>query len=194
MKRMLSLAALAALSLSLSGCFPLIAGGAVGGALVASDRRPAGTYVNDQTIEAKALSQLSGHYPAAHVNVNSYNQAVLLTGEVPDEATRRQIALTIRALPGVRRLYDQTDIMPASSLGDRSNDTWITSKVRARLLDGKGYAPQAVKVVTERGVVYLLGLVTRPESEAIIDVVRQTAGVRKVVPVFEYLNAVPEAK
>ncbi|GGY15278.1 hypothetical protein GCM10011289_18100 [Paludibacterium paludis] len=196
MKKRLCLALLGGLvaGTQLTACVPLVAGAAVGGAaLVASDRRTSGAYVDDQGIEVKLLSQLSSRYPAAHININSYNRAVLITGEVPDEASRSQVELTVRAIPNVRKVYNYTTLEPASPLSQRNNDTWITTKVRARLIDGKNIPSQTVKVVTERGVTYLLGLVTEAEGQAVVDIVRSTSGVQKVVPLFETLQSVPSA-
>ncbi|MBV8679098.1 MAG: BON domain-containing protein [Aquitalea sp.] len=191
MKRtVLSLLLAAGVSSALSGCFALAAGGVAGGALVATDRRSSGSYVDDQGIEAKVASQLSNKLPSAHINTTSYNRAVLLTGEVPSEEARQQAELIARATPNVRRVSDYTVVAPVSGFSERSNDAWITSKVRTRMLDGKGYSPNHVKVVTERGVVYLLGLVTPAEGQAVTQVVSETAGVQKVVTVFESLNEI----
>jgi len=191
MKRtVLTLLLAAGVSSALSGCFALAAGGVAGGALVATDRRSSGAYVDDQSIELKLADQLDKALPSAHVNVTSYNRAVLLTGEVPSEEARQQADLIARGMPNVRRVFNYTSVAPASSFSERSSDTWITSKVRTRMLDAKGYSPNHVKVVTERGVVYVLGLVTQAEGEAIAGVVSQTAGVQKVVTLYETISEV----
>ncbi len=182
------------LSSQLTACFPIVAAGAVGGALVVSDRRTSGAYVDDQGIEVKLASQMASRFPAAHININSYNRAVLMTGEAPDEASRSQIELMVRAIPNVRRVYNYMTIEPASPLTQRNNDTWITTKVRARFLDAKEVPSQTVKVVTERGVTYLLGLVTEAEAQSVIAVARSTSGVQKVVPLFETLQSVPASR
>lgn len=182
------------LSSQLTACFPIVAAGAVGGALVVSDRRTSGAYVDDQGIEVKLASQMASRFPAAHININSYNRAVLMTGEAPDEASRSQIELMVRAIPNVRRVYNYMTIEPASPLTQRNNDTWITTKVRARFLDAKEVPSQTVKVVTERGVTYLLGLVTEAEAQSVISVARSTSGVQKVVPLFETLQSVPASR
>jgi len=193
MKRtLLSLALAASLGVSLSACFPLVMGGAAGTAMVASDRRTSGAYVDDQTIELKAVAQMNQKLPDAHVNVTSFNRTVLMTGEVQTNDGRQQAELLIRALPGVSRVFNYTVVAEPSTLGQRNNDTWITTKVRGRLMSGKGdYSSQAIKLVSERGVVYLLGLVTPSEGDAVTTVVSQTAGVLKVVPLFEYLTPIP---
>lgn len=179
----LTLAAL--LAANLSACFPLVAGGVAASAVVATDRRTSGTYVEDQSIELKATRQLVERFAGSHVNVTSYNRAVLLTGEVNDEAQKAAIELMIRGIPNVRRVYSHVVIAPNSSLANRNNDTWLTTKVRTRLLEGQGYPPNAIKVVTERGVVYLLGLVNDAEAEAAAQVAARTAGVQQVVTLFE---------
>ncbi|QEL56858.1 BON domain-containing protein [Chromobacterium paludis] len=195
MKRTVCALLLAAGMMSgLSGCVGLVAAGAAGGALVATDRRTSGAYVDDQGIELKAADQMAGRLPSAHVNTTSFNRAVLLTGEVPSEAARSQAELIVRGLPNVRRVYNYLSVEPASSLSTRGNDTWITSKVRARLLEGKGYNPNDVKVLTERGVVYMLGLVTQAEGAEAARMVSETAGVQKVVTLFEYIQEVAPAK
>jgi osmotically-inducible protein OsmY len=192
MKRtLLSLALAASLGVSLSACVPLVMGGAAGTAMVASDRRTSGAYVDDQAIELKAVSQMNQKLPDAHVNVTSFNRTVLMTGEVQTNDGRQQAELLVRALPGVSRVYNYTVVAEPSTLGQRNNDTWITAKVRGRLMSGKGdYSSQAIKLVSERGVVYLLGLVTPTEGDEVTALVSQTAGVLKVVPLFEYLTPI----
>ncbi|KIA82216.1 hemolysin [Chromobacterium piscinae] len=184
----------AGLASGLSGCVGLVAGAAAGGVLVAADRRTSGAYVDDQGIELKSGEQIASRLPSAHVNRNSFNRAVLLTGEVPTEEARQQAELIVRGIPNVRRVYNYLTVGPVSGFSERSNDTWITSKVRTRLLDGKGYNPNDVKVVTERGVVYMLGLVTQAEGQIAAKVVSETAGVQKVVTLFEYIQDVTPAK
>ncbi|RBJ71489.1 hemolysin, partial [Pseudomonas sp. MWU12-2534b] len=137
----------------LSGSVGLVAAGAAGGALVASDRRTSGAQVDDQAIELKSGEQIANRLPSSHVNRTSFNRAVLLTGEVPSDEARQQAELIARGIPNVRRVYNYTVVAPVSGFSERSNDTWLTSKVRARLLDGKGVNPNNVKVVSEAGVV-----------------------------------------
>jgi len=195
MKRtVLSLLLAASVSSVLSGCFALAAGGVAGGALVATDRRSSGAYVDDQSIEAKVSHQIGDKLPSAHINTTSYNRAVLLTGEVPSAEACQQAELIARAMPNVRRVFNYTVVAPSSGFSERSNDTWITSKVRTRLLDGKGYSPNHIKVVTERGVVYMLGLVTPAEGQLAAQVVSETAGVQKVVTLFESITEITPAQ
>lgn len=187
--RLKSLTLAALLAANLSACFPLVAGGVAASALVVTDRRTSGTYVEDQGIELKAVRQLSERFAGSHVNATSYNRAVLLTGEAESEAQKADIELMTRGIPNVRRVYNHLVVAPVTTLAQRNNDTWLTTKVRARLLEGQGYPPNAIKVVTERGVVYLLGLVSDAEGEAASQVVAKTAGVRQVVTLFDPIAA-----
>jgi osmotically-inducible protein OsmY len=190
MRRVVLAVLLASMVAGLSGCLPLVAAGGASAALVATDRRTSGAYVDDQAIELKAEHQIAEKLPSAHVNVSSYNRVVLLTGEVPNEEAKSQALLIARSQPNVRNVYDYTTIGPVSSLSERSNDVYVATKVRTRLLDGKGFPPGQVKVVTERGVVYLMGLLTQAEGEAAAAVVSQTSGVQKVVTLFEVINPI----
>jgi len=194
MKRtLLSLLLAGALVASLPACIPLVIGGAVGGtAMVANDRRTSGAYVDDQAIELKAASQVSKALPNSHVNITSFNRKVLMTGEIQSDSERQQAELLVRGIPGVTRVYNYTVIAEPTSFTQRNNDTWITTKVRSRLAGGNGaYSSQSFKLVTERGVVYMFGLVAQSEGDAAVAVVSQTAGVQKVVTLFEYQNLVP---
>lgn len=177
-------------TVGLGGCFPLLVAGGAGAAMVANDRRTSGTYLDDQTIELKASSQINKKLPSSHVNITSYNRAVLMTGEMPSEAAREEAKLIVRALPNVRKVDDFTVIAPVTGITDRNNDIWIATKVRARMLDGKGFPAGQVRIVTERGVVYLQGMLTQAEGEAAARVASETTGVQKVVTLFEYINAI----
>lgn len=171
----------------LSGCVPLVLGGAVaGGALVVADRRSAGAQVDDETIELKIANNVRANHPNAHVNVTSYNGIVLLSGEVPDQAAKDGVANIARSTDRVRSVQNELVVAPPSSLGDRSNDTLITSKVKARFVEANEFHANQVKVVTERGVVYLMGIVSRQEADAAARLASNTGGVVRVVRLFEY--------
>jgi osmotically-inducible protein OsmY len=172
----------------LQSCFPLAVTGVAAGAMMATDRRTTGVYVEDQNIELKALGVLHG-FATAHVNATSYNLTVLLTGEVPDEAVKKRIADGVRAIPSVKKVADEMQVAGASSLASRGNDTLVTSNVKTRMLNNKVFNATQVKVVTEAGVVYLMGLVTRAEGDEAVFVTRNTSGVTRVVPLFEYVAA-----
>ena len=182
-------ATLAAASL-LGACAPLIIGGAaVSGAMVASDRRTAGAQVEDQAIELKAgnsVGALMGD--RAHINITSYNRVVLLTGEVPTDADKAAVEKAVAQTEHVRSVVNDLAVMPNSSLSSRSNDTYITGKVKATFVDASDLSANTIKVVTERGVVFLMGRVTDAEAKRAVDLTRNVGGVQKVVRVFEILT------
>jgi len=191
MNRSLTLAAaVLVLATQLSGCFPLVAAGAAGVVLVATDRRSAGAQLDDATIEARIAGEVATrHGDHAHVAVTSFNGLVLLTGEVPDAAAKEAIAAFARGVERVRGVQDELVVGPPSGLSDRANDAYITSLVKTRFLDAESkFSATHVKVVTERGVVYLMGLVKRAEADAAAAIAASTRGVVRVVKVFEYLD------
>jgi osmotically-inducible protein OsmY len=183
--------AAAACVAALAGCAaPLLVGGAVaGGAAVVLDRRSTGTQVEDQAIELKAMNRVREAVgDRAHVNVTAYNRQVLITGEAPSEADRTAIEQAVSRVDNVRTVVNELAVMAPSSLSARSNDAILTTKVKATYVDAKDLHAQAVKVVTERGIVYLMGRVTEREAERATDLARRVAGVQKVVRVFENIT------
>lgn len=179
---------------SLQGCFPVVAAGAGAAVVSAVDRRTSGTQVEDEGIELRASNRISERFgDKVHINVTSYNRAVLLTGEAPDAAAKAEIEKIVRAVPNVRGITNDVQIAGNASLGSRSNDAFITSKVKARFLDADKFNVVHVKVVTEGGVVYLLGVVTEKEAADAVEIARTTGGVRKVVRMFEYCKPTDEA-
>lgn len=184
---------------SLAGCAPLVVGGTAAGIGVAHDRRTAGTIVEDQTIELKAYDILSKDPQLAesgHINVTSYNNIVLLSGEVPNPELRARAEQLVSRVDKVRHVHNELDVAAPSSLASRSSDAWITTKVKSSLLQVDGlrdFDPTRVKVVTERGVVYLMGLLYTREADAVVGTVRRVGGVQKVVKLFEYLDPQPVA-
>lgn len=173
----------------LQGCAEVMIGTAVVGSLAATDRRTLGAQTEDKAIVLKGetrVSKLVGE--AGHINVNSYNRKVLLTGEVRDEAMKQAVEREVAAIEGVISIVNDIGIMPPSSLSTRSNDTLITGKVKASFIDNKALQVNAFKVVTERGAVYLMGLVTQREGDLATEVARQVGGVQKVVKVFDYIS------
>ncbi|HSD59428.1 MAG TPA: BON domain-containing protein [Burkholderiales bacterium] len=189
MRKLLLIPAVAALSV-LAGCAAAVVGTAAGTtAVVAADRRTTGKFVEDQNIEIKGDSRINERFgDQVHVSVTSFNGMVLLTGEAPTEALKEEIGRVARGVESVRDVVNDIQLAAPASYGARSNDAYITSKVKARLLDSNAVQVNYVKVVTEAGVVYLMGMVTRKEAAAATDVASTTAGVRKVVKVFEYLD------
>lgn len=187
--RLLAAALISASCLLAAGCAPLVVGAAVGGtALVATDRRSVGAQADDEAIELKIANTRSTRYgDRVHVNVTSYNGVVLLTGEVPDQAVKQAMVELARTTDRVRRVQDEMVIAAPTTLGERTNDTFITSKVKANFVEANRFSASHVKVVTERGVVYLMGLVNRGEGDDAGRIAAGTSGVVRVVKVFEYI-------
>ena len=183
------LLALAAASV-LPACAPVLVGGAmVGGALASVDRRTAGTQVEDQAIELKAVARVREiTNDQANVNATSYNRIVLLTGEVPDAATRSAVEQAIGRIEGVRSVVNELAVMGKTTLTARSNDAVLSARVKAGFIDAKDLQANTVKVTTERGVVHLMGRVTEREATRAVAVARSVPGVQKVVRVFEILT------
>jgi len=182
-------AVLAVAATGLSGCAPLIVGGAVATGIIATDRRTAGAQVEDQAIEIKiaaAVRQELGD--RVHLNVTSFNRKVLLTGEVTTASEKERIEKIAQSQDNVQSVVNDLAQMPASSLAQRSKDTVITSRVKAAFIDAKDLQANAVKVVTERGIVYLMGRVTSREAKRATDIVRGMSGVAKVVRVFDEIS------
>jgi osmotically-inducible protein OsmY len=177
----------------MSGCIALIGAGGAAAVSALEDRRTSGTQIEDQGIESRAQGRINERLgERAHVSVTVFNRSVLLTGEAWDETTRAEIEKIAAAVPNVRTVTNEVQVSSLSSGASRANDTALTAKVKGRLLNVKGLNPYHVKVVTEAGVVYLLGLVTELEADAAVDVARTTGGVRKVVKVFEYCKSTDE--
>lgn len=188
-RSMVTWALLLTLAPTLTGCFGAAVFGVGASALMIADRRPAETYLTDEGIEVRANNRISEKFGnSVHVNVTSYNRSLLLTGEVPDAAIRAEVEKIASGAPNVKAISNELQVAGISSLGARSNDAYITSKVKARFIDANKFASNHVKVITESGAVYLLGLVTRHESDAAVDLARTTAGVLKVVRVFEIIS------
>ncbi|QXL84177.1 BON domain-containing protein [Comamonas sp. NLF-1-9] len=178
----------AGLASALSACVPLMVGtGAAVGAMVATDPRTTGTQLEDEGIELRASSRIRDALgDRVHVNITSYSRQVLITGEVPTEADKLRVQNIVREVPNVKSVVNALGIMPNSTLSERSNDTYITGKVRAKLVDLNDLvATNAFKVVTERGEVFLMGHVTQYQSAQLTEAARSIDGVRKVVRVFE---------
>jgi osmotically-inducible protein OsmY len=190
--RRMALAVLAALgAASLSGCFPLVAAGAAGGALVATDRRSAGTQLVDQQIELAANKALrNSAVEPAHIDVTSYNGRVLLTGEVPNAQDKQLAGQLVSRVENVNSIVNELQLGENASLTQRSSDTLITGKVKASFVDAKDLYANAFKVVTENGTVFLMGRVTQREAERATDIARSVSGVQRVVRIFDI---VPEA-
>jgi len=190
MNKLIRIALIGAVLSQLGGCAAAVVGCAAVGTSVALDRRTAGVYVSDQEIELRALARLREAFPQKTDNISatSYNRQVLLTGQVPDEATRSRASDVVKGIPDVRTVFNELTVSGITSLTSDANDVALTSQVKARMLPDERVPGTKIKVVTEAGVVYLMGLVTKTEAEAATDIARTTSGVAKVVTLFEYLN------
>jgi osmotically-inducible protein OsmY len=186
--------AIIAILLSISllyGCAPAVVGGAATGASVVHDRRSVGTTIEDQSIEIKAMhlraqdKRLTDH---SNLSVTSYNKVVLLTGQAENEQIRQRYVDKVRRIPEVKRVVDEIQIGPSASFAQQGKDAYITSKVKIKLFDVKlpDFDPTRVKVVTNNGNVYLMGIVTEQEAAQVVQKVRYVSGVKRVIKIFEY--------
>lgn len=189
MRKVLTFVLLASAPL-IHGCAALVVGGtaATAGYVVGEDRRTVGTITEDQAIESKTGTRIGDKYADAHVNVTSYNRMSLLTGEVGTAEAKAEIERIARAVENVKGVYNELRVGPPSPISQRTNDAYITSKVKARFLDAQRFNPVNVKVVTEAGTVFLMGIVSKKEAADATELARTTSGVQKVVRVFEYTD------
>ncbi len=186
---LVAIALAATLAASLSACVPLVVGGAAVSAMVAVDRRTSGAQLEDEGIELRGASRLRDAFgDRAHINITSYNRQVLLTGEVPNEAARQQAEQVVSRVENVRTIVNELAAQGNTTLVQRSSDVLITGKVKASLVDAKDLYANSFKVVTERSVVYLMGLVTQREADRATAITRQINGVQRVVRIFEVLG------
>jgi len=175
---------------ALQGCAPaVVAAGVTAGAMSATDRRTTGTQADDEGLEWKAGQSVPEKFKAAsHINFTVFNRRLLITGEVPSEEAKNLIGENAAKIEGFREVINELTVGPASSFSARSNDSYITSKVKARLVDAKEVSAHHVKVVTESSTTYLMGIVTEREGKVAVAVARTTEGVRKVVNVMEVVS------
>lgn len=179
----------AALATSLTGCVEMMVGSAVVGAVATNDRRTLGAQTEDKAIAVKGevkIAKVVGD--AGHVNVTSYNRKVLLTGEVRDDAMKAQVEREARSIDNVVNVINELEIAGPSSYTSRSSDALITTKIKASLVDKKTISATSFKVVTERGNVYLMGIVTPREGNVASQVAEGVSGVQRVVKMFEYIS------
>ncbi len=184
------LGAVTAVALSgLSACAPLVVGGAVMTGMVATDRRTTGSQVENEGIELKVASAIRQELgDSVHLNVTSFNKRVLMTGEVRTQALKERAEKLAQSQENVGDVINDLAVTQPSSLTQRSKDTIITGQVKAAFLDAKDLQVNTLKVVTERGIVYLMGRVTAREAKRATDVARTIGGVTKVVRVFEEIS------
>jgi osmotically-inducible protein OsmY len=192
MMRYLSFIFLALIIAALQGCVAVVATTAAGGVLVAEDRRTNAAMLEDESLELKTRRRISEKFDqyrdTIHTNITSYNRNVLITGEVPSEEVKDGIGKILKETDNVRNVTNELVSAAPTSIGSRSNDTLITSKVKSRFIEARKFQPNWVKVVTENKVVYLMGIVNHKEAADAADIAATTGGVEKVVKVFEYTD------
>ena len=176
----------------LQGCFALAAAGMGATVIMVDDRRSTGFYIEDENIELKSRLRINENHKDAHVNATSYNLTVLLTGEAPTEQMKKDIEATIRGVPSVKAVQNELVVGGNSSLASRSSDALVTTNTKARFINNGKFSINHVKVVTEAGTVFLMGIVTREEGDAAAELARNTSGVSRVVKVFEYIEQPPK--
>lgn len=187
--RLLTGLLIVALGLPLTGCVEMAVVGAGTGVLMATDRRLSETYLADEGIEIRAANRIGEKFgDKVHVNVTSYNRTLLLTGEVPDADTREAVEKLATSVTDVKRISNELQVGGVTSYAARSNDVYLTSKVKARFLDAGKFTINHVKVITENGVVYLMGMVTQREADSAVEIARTTGGVQRVVRVLEVIS------
>ena len=178
----------------LYGCAAAVVGGAATGATAVHDRRTVGTFIDDEGIELKARMAIfddKALNSRIHINIISINGVVLLVGQAPTEADRHKVAEIVSTVPKVRLIHNEMTVAAPNSYMTRSSDALITAKVKAKLFTIKEhdhFDPTRVKVVTENGIVYLMGILTHNEADTVTDAARQVGGVQKIVKLFEYLD------
>jgi osmotically-inducible protein OsmY len=171
------------------GCAAVVASTAATSVMVAQDRRTAGTIVEDKSIELKSLQAIadaSHNDPNVHVAATSYNNRVLLVGQAPSRKVRTDIENAVKKIDKIKQIHNEIVLMAPTSLATRSKDSWITTKIKSEMTLTKDLNPTRVKVTTENGIVYLMGIVKKYEEEITVDIARHTKGVKKVVKIFEY--------
>jgi osmotically-inducible protein OsmY len=185
-----SLLATLVMCLGLASCAaPLLFGGVIGGAMVASDRRSAGIQLEDETIEQRSATAMRENFGSKeHVNITSYNRQVLITGEVSNDTVRRQVESLVSRVENVRAVVNELAIGAASSTSERASDVLLVAKVKASMVDTEDVFANVFKIVAERGTVYMMGRVTQNEAKRATDVVRGVSGVKRVVRVLEYIT------
>ena len=174
---------------SLSGCFPVIVGGAVMGSLVATDRRTSGAVVEDEGIELRSSSRIRENLgERVHINITSYNRQVLMTGEVPSAQDKQLAEKVVSGVDNVRNIVNELAVMGNSTLTQRSSDTLVTGRVKAALVDAKDLFANSFKIITERGTTYVMGRVTAREAKRATEVISNTPGVQRVVRILETIS------
>ena len=188
-RSLISLSLIAALSSCVTA---LVAGVAIVTVDILHDRRTVGEYIDDSAIELTARNILvsrSDIRKSAHVKPQSWNGILLVTGEIDNDSLKPELVGKFQNIQGVRQVVDETTITGKTKLGTRANDAWIASKVKSRLVLKTGLRANRVKVITTRGDVYLMGIVTQEEGDTATEIARSVRGVKRVVKVFEYTSS-----
>lgn len=175
--------------LTLSGCAPILVGGAMTAVALTEDRRTSGVFVDDENIENRALLKVKSRFgDQVHVNITSYNRQVLLSGEATSDSVKRGVEDEVSTVPGIKRVFNEMAVGPQAGVIAVSNDTRLTTIVKSRFLEANRFQVNHVKVVTEANVVFLMGIVKRAEADAATQLASTTSGVSRVVRLFEYLD------
>ena len=180
---------LVSFAVSTAGCAGLLVGGAATSAVVAYDERTTGTFIEDQAIELKAMEAIRNNVELkeqTHISVTSYNQVALVTGQAPTEELRQSAISTISKIEKVRHVYDELELVAPNSMVTRSSDSLLTAKVKTKLFTLKNVDATKVKVVSENGVVFLMGILNREDGNTVADVASRIGGAQKIVKLFEY--------
>lgn len=191
LRNILQIVAIASIALQLNACVPVVAGGVATTGAMVSDRRSSGAFIDDEAIELKAVKAIGDNLGAQeiHANVTSYNRNILITGEVGTEANKAKAEAAVRSIDNnIKKVSNELKIGPNSEISARAKDAYITSKVKAEFIKKNLFPATYVKVVTEAGTVYLLGIVTRKEAEDASNLARHVSDVKQVVKVFEYID------
>ena len=176
-------------AVSVAGCFPIVAGSMAETAMVIADRRNSGTQAIDRGVQLEAESTIAKTYgDNVHVNVTVFNRKLLLTGEVRTDAMRAEIEAKVKAMKNVSEVINELNAAPLSSLSSRANDTFLTSKVKTSLIANENVPSNSMKIVTEAGKVYMLGIVTEAEANRAVDLARRASGVKQVVKLFDIIS------
>ncbi len=181
-------------TLLLQSCTALLVVGVAGTAVVSTDRRTAGIFIEDENIELKINARLSENdaiEEKSHINVVSYNEVVLLVGQTPTLSLKREAGELARNVPSVKRVHNELRIAAPNSLITRSGDSYITSKIKTKMTFEKNFNSTAIKVITENGEVFLMGIVSKDEAATAIAIAKNVDGVQKVIDVFEYIPVLP---
>ena len=177
------------LAATLSGCFPLVAGSMAGGALVIADRRNPGTQAIDRGIQLEAESMLIKAYgDNVHVNVSVFNRRVLLTGEVRTDALKNEVGQKVKTMKNVTEVFNELVPAPLSGLSARANDSYLTTRIKAVFMTKENIPSNSMKIVTEAGKVYLMGIVTDAEANEAVEIARQVPGVKQVTKIFDVIS------